>query len=217
MNMYPSSSIAAAAAFAHLLVLSSCSAQGYVTGVLVDEAGAPIENGAYRAWAHREPSRHVQILDTSTPTWSFTDKEGLFSIPWTHADAVMDLEFDRSAYAPAFVLDVHTADPPLKIVMTKGKLVRGQIVDKNGIPVAHTIVHLQLGCCYQKAATTDELGCFQFRVSRPQGGSRWGLKCGGILCPLPEYDQMPPESVVEVRVEVTLRLNASALPGTPNR
>ncbi|HEX5218963.1 MAG TPA: hypothetical protein VFZ59_05300 [Verrucomicrobiae bacterium] len=121
---------------------------------------------------------------------------------------MVDLQFDCGTHAPVFLYEVQPATSPLKVVMRKGKELKGRIVDGQGVPIQQTLLELQMAQSdrwYQRREHTDRLGEFRFRISEPPSGNSWLLNYGGKVFTI-DYNQITPETIVELRINVQMSL-----------
>ena len=181
--------------------------QTNVTGVVVDNDGRPIRNVACQIVGF-PTFGGSRIHYSGFSRVYFTDDNGRFEILLPRADPLDDLQFDHGEYAPAFFYDVKPSVSQIRIVMTKGKWLRGQIVDRQGVPIGNAEVELQMSqedFWYQRKNYTDRNGVFQFRISVPPKRHSWELFYAGKRFKI-NYDQVTPETTLELMVDVKMVL-----------
>lgn len=184
-------------------------AQPLVTGIVVDEAGKPLEGVRYAVAGTPsiKPGNRVHYSGEEVER-KFTDKEGKFavSVPWP--GELADLQFDGGEHAPVFVYRVSPTNSPLRVVMTKGKVLRGRIVDEQHAPIASAEIELQMAQedrWYQRRGITDTNGEFQFRISEPPQRFPWTLCYAGKRFKV-EYNEVTPKTVITLTAEVRMIL-----------
>lgn len=193
-----------------LLFVQHCDAQTNVTGVTVDTNGKPI---ACVQCAISGFGGHLHY--SGMQTFVLTDNEGHFSIPLPRGDPLVDLQFDAGGHAPVFLYKVRPVDSPLRVVMSKGKVLRGRVVERlkdKIVPIPHATVQLQMpqdDFWYQRNEPTDTKGEFQFNISEPPAKWPWTLFIAGKQFPV-DYAQVTPETVLVL--EVSVRMTASSEP-----
>ena len=200
--------------FSHLS--HDCIGQTDVMGVVIDQDGKPIE-GVRCSVSGFSLSSGQQISYSGARSFHFTDKEGRFSMPLPRSDPLVDLQFDGGSHAPTFLYKVKSADSPLKVMMTEGKVLRGRIVDRaNGqvVPIAQAEVELQMPQAdfwYQYRQVTDGKGEFQFRISEPPQKYPWMLCYAGKRFKV-EYAQIAPDTVIVLEASIKMTSNAGPAP-----
>ncbi|HEY5914908.1 MAG TPA: hypothetical protein VJA21_30315 [Verrucomicrobiae bacterium] len=191
------------------LVLGRCAAQTNVTGVVVDEEGKPIRQVSCRISGYPLADGH-RILQTGWAVSRFTDEKGGFALPVPRSDPLVELQFDHGQYAPVFLYDVRLSATPLKVVMTRGKELRGRVVDELGTPIEHAAIELQMpqpDYWYQRHNRTDDKGEFRFRISEPPQKHTWRLCYAGEWFTV-DYEQVNLDTVIELRVKLEMRVVA---------
>ena len=215
MNVTTAVLVTAASAF---LVASGSGQAQNVTGVVVDEAGQAIAGVACRVIGWPLPGGG-QVHYSGMPRDHFTDTNGSFTISLPRSDPMVDLQFDHPEHGPVFLYEVHPGTSPLKIVMQKGKILKGRIVDDQGAPIKQTVLELQMAQSdrwYQRRGHTDSSGEFHFRISEPPDRHSWLLNYAGKAFAI-DYSQITPETVVELRIDVKMTLKAAPHPASESR
>jgi len=87
----------------YILLLTGCSKDTKVMGVVVDEAGNPIEGVRYCISGYSNLSGTQQLRSGFT-SYQFTDKEGRFSL--SPSEYLIDLQFEGGNHAPTFIYKV---------------------------------------------------------------------------------------------------------------
>jgi protocatechuate 3,4-dioxygenase beta subunit len=98
-----------------------------VTGVVVDQIGAPIANAQVSMWIGSRSERR-----TTT-----TDAEGAFSLEGTHPSEAW-VTAEASGFAPVtLVVNLAEQTEPLRLVLRPGRTLRFRVVDRSGQPLAN--------------------------------------------------------------------------------
>jgi hypothetical protein len=177
-----------------------------VSGTVTDEAGKPLSGvswwiSAFEEW--RDGEWEV-VYRTGRSRKHTTDENGRFEVTF-YGKVRYDLQFDLWGYGPAFLFQIGSDSPELKVKMKKGVLVTGKIEiagkarpDFDGISVVLRLPNSR-GLWFKKSAMVDYTGTFRFYASPPPTPpgpfSRWQLLCAGEVVMLDVDENKPPDEV----------------------
>jgi hypothetical protein len=145
-----------------------------IRSVVVDEQGKALAGVFWRISGLevlRDGKWTFEIRSGDAP-WNSTDNEGRFEITFREP-LRYDLQFHKPGYAPAFLCEIGTNSPGLKVALKRGQILHGtvtRLVEGKRKPAVNEQVELRLPCrdlWYQERATTDHNGKFEFRVCAP--------------------------------------------------
>ncbi len=180
-----------------------------VSGIVTDEAGKPLSGvswwiSAFEEWRDGEWEVVYRTGDTRKHT---TDENGRFEVTF-YGKVRYDLQFDQWSYGPAFLFQIGSDSPELKVKMKKGVLVTGEIEikgknrpDFDGINVVLRLPNPR-GLWFKRTTLVDYTGTFRFfaspspaipgHVEVPQ----WQLLCAGEVVMLDVDENKPPDEVI---------------------
>jgi hypothetical protein len=189
-------------------------AQTKITGLIVDEKGAPISKVACCTIGYPRPDGGRDYYDGLPPDPIYSDEAGAFTIPNRRGD-MLDLGFDHWAYAPTFLYDLSPGASAVRVVMKKGKMLKGRVLDEQGKPMQALEIQLRM----TKEETggvrrryTDRNGRFLFRISEPPKAHTWIVSLAGKQFKV-DYDQVTPDKFLDLQVNVQMALKSD--PGGP--
>ncbi|HEX5715073.1 MAG TPA: carboxypeptidase regulatory-like domain-containing protein [Thermoanaerobaculia bacterium] len=140
-----------------------------ISGRVVDEEGKPVEGARITTLANTRESRSLRMQERSTSS----GPDGRFSLGKLPAGQLHALEAVREGFAPAHQLA--DSKVPVRLVLRRGTLAFGRIVDEEGLPVAEARVSLaaagEAGAPYRYQpflTTSDPEG--RFRIPRVSAG-----------------------------------------------
>ena len=187
-----------------------------VTGVVVDEDGRPIEgvkaqvSGVEKrlpdgTWERNRRCGflmpNVSVGDAGRFTLAFD--EGHFTLPIDEQDTRVNLWFEKDGYAPTFVSGVGPDSDDLKVVMSRGMQVAGQVRRKIKGRL-NRLTEQRLKCAwraiwnrsggafrdpltfvlekggdlpYRQRVVTDSFGEYIVALSTPPKGKQWFVVC----------------------------------------
>jgi len=141
---------------------------------VVDEKGKLQDEVLWRISTIEElrDGKWALIHYSGLPYESITDSNGFFGVPFNRP-CRYDLQFYKEGFAPAFLFQVATDSPGIKVILKRGESIHGIVsrrVDGKLVPVAEETVVLRLpsrGFWYQDSVVTDKAGKFEFRACAP--------------------------------------------------
>jgi hypothetical protein len=147
-----------------------------VSGIVVDEGGAPIAGADVRFFGGRAPTHDWGDVNTGDPRWSVrSSATGGFSIEGAAAGEgwliVSAADFQPAKVGP-FEVPASGSLPPRTIRLERGGAIDGIALDQNGRPRANCLVLLfdpsEAGTgAVPRSATTSAEGRFRFTGLRP--------------------------------------------------
>jgi len=143
------------------------------------------------------------------PYESITDSNGFFGVPFNRP-CRYDLQFHKAGFAPAFLFQVATDSPGIKVILKRGERIHGIVsrqVDGKLAPVAEKTVVLRMPSrdfWYQDSVVTDKAGKFEFRACAPpidpdRREWKWQVVLADQIIKIDVQDGKP---VDEVNIEV---------------
>jgi protocatechuate 3,4-dioxygenase beta subunit len=134
------------------------SPMGVVEGRVVDPEGRPLPEAEVEA--SRKPGEPELPFSSAWVGQTLTSATGRFRLRGLLAGTKYDLTARKEGFAPASIV-VMTAPPravvPVEVVLKKGRILSGRIVDEEGRPVNGVDVRVNPG---QKSVQTRESGTF---------------------------------------------------------
>ena len=186
-------------------------AKSSIRGQVVDEKGIPQDEVLWRISAIEELRDGKWALThySGLPYESITDSNGFFGVPFNRP-CRYDLQFYKAGFAPAFLFQVATDSPGIKVILKRGEHIHGIVsrrVDGKLVPLAAETVVLRLPCrdfWYQEPFVTDKAGKFEFRACappiNPEGREpKWQVVLAHKIIEIDVQDGKP---VDEVNIEV---------------
>jgi hypothetical protein len=182
-----------------------------IRGQVVDEKGKPQDEVLWRISAIEELSDGKWALThySGLPYVSITNSNGFFGVPFNRP-CRYDLQFYKAGFAPAFLFQVATDSPGIKVILKRGERIHGIVsrrVDGKLVPMATETVVLRLPCrdfWYQDSAVTDKAGKFEFRACAPPIDPDYRERKWQVVLPhqIVEIDVRDGRPVDEVNIEV---------------
>jgi hypothetical protein len=188
-------------------------AKSSIRGQVVDEKGKPQGEVLWRISGIEElrDGKWTQVIYLGLPTERITDSNGFFAVPFNRP-CRYDLQFYKEGFAPAFLFQVATDSPGIKVILKRGERIHGivsQRVDGKLVPLAAETVVLRLPSrdfWYQDSVVTDKAGKFEFRACAPPIDPTGLKRKWQVVLPLPnqivEIDVQDGRPVDEVNIEV---------------
>ncbi len=158
-------------------------AKNFIRGQVVNEKGMPIDEVRWRISGIEElrDGKWVLMHYTGLPYERTTDSNGFFAIPFNRP-CRYDLQFYKAGFAPAFLFQVDSNSPEIRVILKKGERIKGTVsrqVNGKTVPVWEKKVILRLPSrdfWYQELVITDNKGIFEFRACAPPidpEGHKW--------------------------------------------
>ncbi len=151
-------------------------------GRVVDEAGRPVAEVS--VWASKDLQTPEPVLGDRPPSNApdaITDASGVFTVTGTAAGDRRRLLLRAEGYLPRAVGAVpagNSPDRPLEVVLQRGAVVTGRVVDEQGTPIADANLSAEPVISFDQptlpgpesyASThTDEHGIFRFSALTPR-------------------------------------------------
>jgi hypothetical protein len=186
-------------------------AKSSIRGQVVDENGKPQDEVLWRISAIEElrDGKWALIHYSGLPHESITDSNGFFGVPFNRP-CRYDLQFYKAGFAPAFLFQVATDLPGIKVILKRGEHIRGIVsrrVDGKLVPMAEETVVLRLPCrdfWYQEPIVTDKAGKFEFRACAPPIDPDYRERKWQVVLPhqIVEIDVRDGKPIDEVNIEV---------------
>jgi hypothetical protein len=186
-------------------------AKSSIRGQVVDEQGKSQDEVLWRISAIEElrDGNWALIYYSGLPAEGITDSNGFFGIPFNRP-CRYDLQFHKEGFAPAFLFQVATDSPGIKVILKRGERIHGIVsrrVDGKLAPVAEQTVVLRLpsrGFWYQDSVVTDKAGKFEFRACAPPIDPDGLKRKWQVVLPhqIVEIDVQDGRPVDEINIEV---------------
>lgn len=184
-----------------------------VRGVVVDEAGRPLEGVRWWVSGHEQLQGGAWVLThfLGIPKVERTGADGSIEVP-AREGLRYDVDLDAEGFAPAFLRRLEPGAEP-RVVLHRGQTVSGrvvQVVDGVERPLLLVPVELQLpnerGLWFSSERRTEMDGSFTFSHFLPdvpgsEAGRVWRLVCAGAFL---ELDPQPLQPVEDLRVEISI-------------
>ncbi|GEM_PF-238806 len=172
-----------------------------IKGIVQTPEGKPIENALVAAGRHYSSSDGRIIEDCTT---DITGADGSFSIGGLPQQQI-ELDVSVPGYAPVITsVKVSKNTEPIEVTLKKGRIYRGQIVDKDGNPLEEIKVHCDEWNVEGKRrhfsvlTKTDSQGLFSVHDIPDTGTLTFGF--GRSRTPLEIFSKQMPEDLAAIDI-----------------